>query len=214
MMEDWQQYTLDEKVDLEQLILTSSDSYMNETSKREYSEEINEGNIDDIDNSAEIEIKTEKVEMNDEESIAKPLEYFTNGNEEICQICGLEFGNKAVLKIHNSFVHPEGNKDDQNKDCVRKDESVQEKMKPLKGTIYEYKAWMKSGIKRQVVSVHEKPFKCNICNFEFSYDSNLKNHIDSVHKGIKEFKCNICEYKTAYKHHLEKHIESNHEGNK
>ena len=42
---------------------------------------------------------------------------------EICQTCGLEFGNKAVLKIHNSLVHPEENKDDQNRDLGRKDEA-------------------------------------------------------------------------------------------
>ena len=55
-------------------------------------------NIDVIDNSAQTDIRTEKVE---------------NGDDEVCQNCGLVFGKQAVLKIHNSLMHPKGNKDDQ-----------------------------------------------------------------------------------------------------
>ena len=100
-MENWQQHSLEEKVNLEDLVLFPSNSYTNE-GFREYSEEIkgDSQSQDKIDNSAKSEIKTEKVELHDKESIGKPFEYFTDGNEEICQICGLTFGNKAVLKIH------------------------------------------------------------------------------------------------------------------
>jgi uncharacterized Zn-finger protein len=37
--------------------------------------------------------------------------------------------------------------------------------------------------------VHEgkKPFKCNICDANFSTGGNLKGHIESVHKGKKPF---------------------------
>ncbi len=41
MMEDWQEHSLEEKVDLKQLLLTPSDSYTNE-GLSEYSEEIKE----------------------------------------------------------------------------------------------------------------------------------------------------------------------------
>ena len=87
-MEDWKQHSLEEKVDLENLLLIPSDSYSNESLK-----ELKIDNIDVIDNSAKNEIKTEKVELNEEESKAKLFEYSTNGKEEICQICELEFGN-------------------------------------------------------------------------------------------------------------------------
>jgi hypothetical protein len=143
IMEDWQQHSLEEKVDLENLLLIPSDSYSNESLK-EYSEELKK---DNIDNSAKTEIKTEEIELNDGEGNAKTFEYFTNGNEEVCQICGLKFGNKAVLKIHNSFVHPEGNKDEQNKNCGRRDESVHEEIEPFKCKKCDYKAKRKSYLK-------------------------------------------------------------------
>ena len=44
-MEDWQQHSLEEKVDLENLLLIPSDSYSNESLK-EYSEELKKDNID------------------------------------------------------------------------------------------------------------------------------------------------------------------------
>ena len=218
MMEDWQQHNLEEKGDLKQFLLTSSDSYTNE-GLNEYSEEIkkeqqSQDNNDITNNSAQTDIKTEKVELNDEESNAKFLEYSTNGNEEICQICGLEFGNKTVLKIHNSFVHPEGNKDDQNKDCGRKDESGHENKKTFKCTICEYKAGMKLDIKRHIESVHKriKAFKCSICDYKTARNYNLKKHIENVHEGIKKFKCNICDVKFTEKGTLTKHIKTVHEG--
>ena len=133
-MEDWKQHSLEEKVDLENLLLIPSDSYSNESLK-----ELKIDNIDVIDNSAKTEIKTEEIELNDGQGNAETFEYFTNGNEEVCQICGLKFGNKAVLKIHNSFVHPEGNKDEQNIDCGRKDESVHEEIKLFKCMMCDYK---------------------------------------------------------------------------
>jgi len=45
-----------------------------------------------------------------------------------------------------------------------------------------------------------------------SMEENLKKHIDSLHRGIKQFKCGICEYKCARKDDLKRHVESVHEG--
>ena len=91
-MEDWKQHSLEEKVDLENLLLIPSDSYSNESLK-----ELKIDNIDVIDNSAKTEIKTEEIELNDGEGNAETFEYFTNGNEEVCQICGLKFGNNLYF---------------------------------------------------------------------------------------------------------------------
>ena len=113
-MEDWQNSSLEEKVDLDNLVLFSPDSYpiteINELKSGIKEEQSEKGN-DSVDN----DIKTEKVEVIEQDSVTRSFELCRNG-AEICQICGLEFGNKDVLKIHNSLVHPEGNKDDQNID--------------------------------------------------------------------------------------------------
>ena len=215
MMEDWQQHSLEEKVDLENLLLFPSDSNEN---LNKYNEEIKEepqsqDNVDVSVNSAQTDIKTEEIELNEQDDDAKPFEYST-GNEEICQICGLEFGNKAVLKIHNSFVHPEGSEDDQNKDCGRKDESVHENKKTFKCTVCEYKAGMKLDIKRHIESVHEgiKAFKCSICDYKAARNYNLKKHIENVHEG--PYQCKKCDYEAVFKSHLKRHVETVHEENK
>ena len=113
-MEDWQHSSLEEKVDLENLVLFPPESYpisrINEVKSGIKEEQSEKGN-DSVDN----DIKTEKVEVIEQDSVTRSFELCRNG-AEICQICGLEFGNKAVLKVHNSIVHPEGNKDDQNID--------------------------------------------------------------------------------------------------
>ena len=54
--------------------------------------------------------------------------------------------------------------------------------------------------------------KCTICDFVTANNYNLKNHIETVHEGIKPFKCKICDYKTAHKPSLKVHTESVHEG--
>ena len=52
---------------------------------------------------------------------------------------------------------------------------------------------------------------CNVCDFERAQKYNLKQHIESVHEGLKPFKCSIFNYETAYKSDLKKHIvESSH----
>ena len=60
----------------------------------------------------------------------------------------------------------------------------------------------------------KKPFKCSICDNNFSKKGQLKRHIASVHEGSKPFKCTICEYKSSQKGHLKLHIASVHEGKK
>jgi uncharacterized Zn-finger protein len=47
----------------------------------------------------------------------------------------------------------------------------------------------------RLLSVHagKNPFRCDICDYIFSKNSNLTKHIASVHDEIKPFKCDICE---------------------
>ena len=127
-MEDWQHSSLEEKVDLENLVLFPPDLYpisgINEL-RSGIKEGQSENDNDLVDNPAQKDIKTEKDEVIERDSATQSFEFCRDGAES-CQICGLEFGNKDVLKIHNSLVHPEGNKDDQNIDLGRKDQVVHE----------------------------------------------------------------------------------------
>ena len=110
-MEDLEKPSLEEKVDLGNLVLFPPESYVNKaieeinfTIKEEPSENKIDHNISD-----EADIKKEVIEPPVYEYKKVPIELSTHSNEK-CQTCGLEFGNKAVLKIHNSIVHPEGPK--------------------------------------------------------------------------------------------------------
>ena len=57
-------------------------------------------------------------------------------------------------------------------------------------------------------------YKCNICDSNFSQKGNLKQHIDSIHIGIKRHKCNSCKFAASGKGELNRHINAVHEGKK
>jgi len=233
-MEDWQNSSLEEKVDLDNLVLFPPDLYP-DTERREFGKDIkeeqSEENSDIIENPAYNNIKTEIDELIEPDNDTRSFEFSING-AEICQLCGLEFGNKAVLRIHNSLVHPEEKKENQNVDLERKDEVDHkheapkidrlkkhiklghEGIKQFKCIICDYETARNHNLKKHIESVHEgiKPFKCIICDYEFTKNSSLKKHIESVHEGIKPFKCKNCDYKTASKANLKIHTKSVHEG--
>ena len=204
-MEDWQNSSLEEKVDLDNLVLFPPDSYPN-AERMEFDKDIKEEqpgkNSDIIENSAHNDIKTEKIEWIEPDNDTPSLESSVRG-DEICQICGLEFGNKAVLRIHNSLLHPEEKKESQNVDLEREDE-VDPK----------HEAAKIDRLKKHIKLGHEgiKPFKCNICDNEFTKHSSLKKHIETVHEGIKPFKCIICDHEFTRHSSLKKHIVTVHEG--
>jgi hypothetical protein len=68
-------------------------------------------------------IKKEVIEPPVHEYEKTQIGFSTNSNVK-CQTWGLEFGDKVVLKIHNSMVHPEEKKIDQNK--IRKEDVIGE----------------------------------------------------------------------------------------
>ena len=57
-------------------------------------------------------------------------------------------------------------------------------------------------------SVHEgiQPFKCKTCEYKAGLRSNLKKQIESVDEGIKPFKCSVGDVKFADKQNLKKHM--------
>ena len=54
-------------------------------------------------------------------------------------------------------------------------------------------------------------YKCERCEQIFSKETNLKKHINTVHKKIKAFSCQICQKSFTAKHNLEQHISTIHE---
>ena len=106
-MEDLEPSSLEEKVDLGNLVLFPPDSNVNKEIEEvnfKIKEETSENNISD-----KTDIMEEVIEPPVHEYETTQMEFSTNSNVK-CQTCGLEFGNKVVLKIHNSMVHPEGPK--------------------------------------------------------------------------------------------------------
>ena len=69
-------------------------------------------------------------------------------------------------------------------------------------------------MRNHIKSVHEglKEYKCEVCFKEFSLSGNLWTHIRSVHEKQRDFKCDQCPASFFQSNGLQKHIKSVHEG--
>lgn len=67
-----------------------------------------------------------------------------------------------------------------------------------------------------LTAVHEKnkPFKCSLCQCNFSHRGNLTRHIAAVHEMKKIFECCLCKYKSGRKDYMINHIAAVHEKKK
>ncbi len=50
-----------------------------------------------------------------------------------------------------------------------------------------------------------KDFKCNVCDFKCSHNSNWKMHNKQVHDKIKDIQCKLCDYKCSQNGILKMH---------
>ena len=69
-------------------------------------------------------------------------------------------------------------------------------------------------VTKQIKRVNEKQNKCKICEYSSSCKSDLKKHVELLHKGILPHKCPLCNYSCAKNNTLTRHVESVHEGKK
>ena len=94
---------------------------------------------------------------------------------EICSKCGLKFGNKTILYIHDKIVH-----------CQPK--TLSEKTNIVK-TSTNLKTVEDSIFKEKPAQEGNTSFKCDICEATFTEKDSLSGHIASVHEGKKPFQC-------------------------
>jgi len=50
---------------------------------------------------------------------------------------------------------------------------------------------------------------CDQCDFKAASSINLRNHVKTVHEGIKYY-CDICDFRSARVSRLNKHIKTEH----
>ena len=60
------------------------------------------------------------------------------------------------------------------------------------------------------VSKKEKIHKCAECEKCFTWNYDLKRHVDGVHRKISNFNCELCHIHFKSKAYLSKHVESIH----
>ena len=162
-MEDLEESSLEEKVDLGNFVLFPPDLYVNkETGEATFriKDEPSEIKIND-DISENNNIKKETIEVPVDEYEKETIEFSNNGNE-MCQICGLEFGNEAVLNIHNSIVYPK--EENNNKTEIVKDIAMH------KCSVCTYETDKRSHLKEHIEAVHgeKKKYECSICDARYT----------------------------------------------
>ena len=61
-------------------------------------------------------------------------------------------------------------------------------------------------MKKHAKGVHEGTTQsCTICSKVFSINASMKEHIDTVHKGLTNYRCDICGKKFGRPSHLGRH---------
>ena len=222
-MEDLEQSSLEEKVDLGNLVLFPPESYVNKAIGEKKFTIKEEPSVNKIDHdiSDEAYVKKEVFEPPVHEYEKAQIEFSTNGNEK-CQTCGLEFGNKVVLKIHNSMVHPEEKKIDQNK--IRKENidiienSIPKDRDRVKNDVVQ-KQTKKTSFNRKYISktyietVHEKnkPSRRDISYSKSALKSILISQTENLQLNdqTKPYKCIDCDHRSANKNALSRHSSAN-----
>jgi hypothetical protein len=149
-MEDWMESSLEEKVSIENLEFLTFDPNTNEeqTFTQQITFKIEEKplNSSDVDLLAEIH-KNENIVKEPENDRVYTKSGISSNENEKCQICGLVFGNKAVLNIHTSVVHPKMAKNVKNE--IVKDKALH------KCSVCTYKTKNRTYLKTHIENIHE-----------------------------------------------------------
>ena len=138
-------------------------------------------------------------------------------NHTACKICG-KMLTKATVKLHIRRVHEKKKdwvcmtcgKEFSEKGCMDKHEQR------MHGGIKKHKCpfpkcesafHQNSELQNHIKTVHEgrKDYKCSECGKAFGNIKNVKRHRETVHELVKKFKCHLCTNAYGQSHELKKH---------
>ena len=151
--------------------------------------------------------------------------------EYICNLCRKAFGTQSDLKRHTKLIHKDdnnsSNKHDYYKGSEKKHFGNMEDNEDILEKDDDFKAFDLSDIIKCEVKEEEneelidddilsdnkklEEFCCNFCAKVFSRQSNLKRHVDSIHKGIKNYHCELCQMKFTALQNLQNHMKHIHD---
>jgi hypothetical protein len=233
-MEDLEQSSLEEKVDIENLVLFPLDSYVNKETEEEnfrIKDEPSEIKTND-DISENYDIKKETIELPFDEYEKEPIEFSTNSNEmgqkeeeaisfntetptpALQDYSALKIVHQGDEQINKSIqgIPPKKNMNFETTMKTQNEKKTSRSNFLLKEDWNQYCQRQKKLLcEQQNASLIEKARVDASKKF-------LKRHIATAHEGKmqeKKFKCTLCDdVAFTQKHNLTKHIESFHEGKK
>ena len=79
------------------------------------------------------------------------------------------------------------------------------------GTQFKHKKTLESHFKTVHGKVNFKHINCPHCEYKSSRNEHMQMHIDAVHLGLRPFKCDVCDKDFTQKTHLRTHQKNVHE---
>ena len=96
-----------------------------------------------------------------------------------CEDCDERFTSKVYLNKHKKKDHKIDIKLENQRQCE------------ICSKILPYQYFLERHMRTHDVS-RQRPHKCEVCGSEFTHKQYLKDHIDSIHFGLKKYQCYIC----------------------
>ena len=183
--------SLEEKVNIEDLVLpndpTTSDENEALDQKIEIKEEIQETFQADPDFSCNFDVTPCVIQKESEENLPKD---FLNVRKAPTKICCKEI-----------------NKDNSNISTVHEEKSTYE-CQSCNASFFH-----KGDLNKHISAVHKgkRPYKCHDCDASFAQIGHLNKHISAVHEGKRPYDCQICDASFYEKSRLNRHISTVHE---
>ena len=156
--------------------------------------------INAMENSKTIEDSTETYEDNFKNEWCD----YTNEFSEV-----KDWNSKIYENVDNKLKYELGVKSEIKEESNDYDKDNQNKLE--KEGEYECEICDQKFIQKFLLNLHNKDchvqlHQCDQCEKSFEDKTKLRNHIDSIHGGLKTFNCDFCDRKYSNKRDLENHI--------